>query len=339
MLRLAIIGVGWAGERQIQAVRELNQKVEVTCLMDTDSEFLQEKAKEYDISKTYTDYHAVLNDPEVDAVSICTPHTLHHDMTVAAAEAGKHILCEKPIALTLTDADHMIEVAAQNAVKLYIAENWSYTPIAQFLHEVVQSGRYIGGIVRVSGMFGFQARNFGYPGRRDWLTLPESGGTGTWMLHGIHTIAQIRYIFGEIKSIYALESRSPLTERTDIEATVSALMQMESDTAFSLMQSTEVKLQDDFWGYTIHGDRGSIRAHQGGCDVVCQETNWEHEFITYPPAELSDYALEIEAFADYVLEDKIGPTSGQSERNSLAVILAGYKSMLTGQVIQCNSVD
>lgn len=330
MIRLAIIGVGWAGERQIQAIQELNRKISVECLVDTDSDYLAQKAMEYNISKTYTDYQSVLRDPTIDAVSICTPHSLHCEMAVSAAAASKHILCEKPIALTLDDANQMISAAMSHDVKLYIAENWSYTPAARFLQQMVQSGDHIGHIVSISGYFGFQARNFGYPGRRDWLTQPEQGGTGTWMLHGIHTIAQIRYIFGEITSVYAQEGRSPLTERSDIEASVNLLMRLKTGAMFSLLQTSEVKLPKELWGYTIHGDSGSIRAYDNGYELYNQQTEWRPTYTPYPDSTLSDYALEIEAFADYVLEGRIGPTTGLSERNSLQVVLAGYRSMQTG---------
>lgn len=333
MLRLAIVGAGWAGERQLQAVRELGRKISVTCLVDRDADFLAEKAAQYGITKTYTDYEAVLQDPEIDAVSICTPHMLHCEMAVAAARAHKHILCEKPIALTLDDADRMIATAHEHKVRLYVAENWSYTPVAHFLRDALQSGRYTGNLVHVSGVFGFQAQNFGYPGRRDWLTLPERGGTGTWMLHGIHTIAQIRYIFGEITTIYAADSRAPLTRRTDIEASISALMRLQSGATFSLLQTSEVKITDQTWGYTIYGDSGTLHAGAESCTISGTENGDPHRVLAYPSPALSDYAQEMEAFADYVLDGHMGPTSGESERQSLAVILAGYRSMQSGKPV------
>lgn len=333
MLRMAIIGVGWAGERQIQAVRELNGPVSVTCLVDQDGDLLAAKAAEYGISTTYRDYAAALADPDIDAVSICTPHALHCEMTLDAARAGKHILCEKPLALNLHDADRMIEAARQNNVKLYVAENWSYTPLALFLREMVQTKRYTGSIIHVSGIFGFQAREFGYAGRRAWLTLPDQGGTGTWMLHGIHTIAQIRSIFGEINEVYALENRSPLTKRTDIEASVSVLMRLESGVMFSLLQTSEVRLDGDLWGYVIHGDSGSVRAGRERYEIISEATGWQCVLAPYPPVTYSDYALEIAAFADYVLANQPGPTTGESERQSLAVVLAVYQSMQTRQPV------
>ena len=77
MLRTAIIGVGWAGTRHVQAIRELGRKVSIECLVDSDPDFLAAKSKELNVAKTYVDYHDALADPDVDAVSICLPHALH----------------------------------------------------------------------------------------------------------------------------------------------------------------------------------------------------------------------------------------------------------------------
>ncbi len=333
MLRLAIIGIGWAGERQVQAIRELGRTVTIECVVDNDPVFLRQKADELGIEKTYTNYQDALNDPDVEAVSICTPHDFHCPMSLAAVAAGKHILCEKPLAMNVADATRMIEAAEQHGVKLYIAENWSYTPVAQFLRQVVETGEYVGEITAASIAYGFQAKNFGYPGRRDWLTLPEKGGTGTWMLQGIHAMAQMRYIFGEVETVYMKEYHASSFQRPDIEGTMSGLLTLQSGVNVSVLHTCEVELKNRLGGYMIYGDRGSVHAHHEGCDVYHAENGSRPEFVAYPHAELSEYALEIEAFADYVLAEVVGPTTGRSERKSLAIVQAGYESAQTGQPV------
>jgi predicted dehydrogenase len=335
MLRMAIVGAGWAGERQAQAVRELGRKLKVTCLVDSDADFLRAKAGELGIDKAYTDYRAALADPDIDAVSICTPHHLHCPMALEAAAAGKHILCEKPIALNVADATRMIDAAEANGVKLYIAENLCYTPMSRLLREVVDSGQHIGELITASMKFGFHARDFGYPGRRAWLTDPEQGGTGTWMLHGIHTMAQLRYILGEVATIYLREHRARSFQRANIEATMTGVVTLESGVNVTIVQSCEVRMSHNLGGYTLYGDEGSIRADTEGYEAFDETRNADEwpERRTYPAAALSDYAQEIDAFADWVLEDRPGPTSGRSERRSLAVVQAGYESMQTGQPV------
>ena len=335
MIRMAIIGVGWAGTRQIQAIRELGRKVDAVCIADNDAAFLASKAAELGISRTSMDYDAVLSDPNVDAVSICTPHALHCEMAIKAAKAGKHILCEKPLALTVEDGIRMIEAAEQNGVTLYVAENCTYQPIAVFLREIVQSGRYIGELTCAVVVNGFRAPTFGYEGRRAWLTIPRLGGTGTWMLHGVHSMAQLRYILGEVESIYMCEHHASSFQPKDIEGTMCGLLVMRSGICALIVQTSETRLPQNLGGYIIHGDQGSIRAWKDGCEIFSNELDPKDEplRINYPPQSLSDYALEIEAFVDHVAGVQHGPTDGRSELRSLAIVQAGYESAATGKPV------
>jgi len=141
MLKLAIVGCGWAGTRHLEAVRELGDKVEAAGLVDSDEAHLQKKAGEFGIQNVYANYAEALKDPEFDAIDICSPHRFHCEQAVAAAEAGKSVLVEKPMALTVAEATRMLEAAAANGVRLYVAESAVYAPLAAFLREVVQAGR------------------------------------------------------------------------------------------------------------------------------------------------------------------------------------------------------
>jgi len=267
MLRIAILGVGWAGARHVEAVRELGRKLTVHCLVDNDPHHLNTEAEQLGIPKTYTDFHDALADPDVDAVSICLPHNLHCPVAIAAAEAGKHVLCEKPIALTMADATRMIDAADAHGVKLYVAENVCYQPMTKFLREIVRSGKFVGELTFASLARGFQAQKYGYPGRRAWLSTPQLGGTGTWMLQGIHTMAQLRFIFGEVETVYMREHHASSFERTDLEGTMSGLLTLASGVNVSVVQTAETRLHGNLKGYRLHGDKGTIRASEQGCEV------------------------------------------------------------------------
>jgi predicted dehydrogenase len=330
MLRLAIVGVGWAGTRQVEAVRELGRKVTVTCLVDADADVLRATSAELGVPKAYRDLDAALADPDVDAVSICLPHALHAPAALAAARAGKHILCEKPLATTVEDATRMIDAAERAGVTLYVAENVPYQPISKTLRRIVASGEHIGELTAASLVAGFRAPSFGYPGRRAWLTRPELGGTGTWMLHGIHTMAGLRYVLGEVATVYVREHRARSFRPPDIEGTMSGLLTLESGVHVSIVQSSETRLPGNLGGYVLHGDRGSVRASAAGYEVFDDHAGDAPPVRPYPPDALSDYAQEIRAFADQVAGRADGPTTARSERRSLAIVQAGYESARTG---------
>lgn len=335
MLRIAILGVGWAGQHHVQAIRELGDKVTVDCLVDNDAAFLNEQARSLQVHKLYTDYRQALNDPQVDAVSICLPHDLHCAVAVEAAAAGKHILCEKPIAITVEQATQMIEAARRHGVKLYVAENAAYSAMADFLRQAVEQKQYIGNLTSVARFAGYRARPYAYPGRRAWLATKERAGGGTWMLHGIHTIAELRYILGEVEVVYVREHHAASFERTDVEGTMSGLLTLASGVAVFVVQTCETYLPDDVARYVIHGDEGTIRAWPDRCEVFSEESGSKDHptVLNYPEQRLSSYAREIEAFADYVAGVRVGPTTAESERRSLAVIQAGYESARTGKPV------
>jgi predicted dehydrogenase len=330
MLKIAVIGVGWAGTRHFEATQELGRKLVVDCFVDSDEDFLRAKATELEVRKTYTDYEDALADPDVQAVSICAPHDLHAPIAIAAAEAGKHILCEKPIALKVEDATRMIEAAEAHGVKLYVAENEAYTAQAKFLRSLVAKRERIGELICASLVRGFHAPDYGYPGRRAWLSMPERGGTGTWMLHGVHSMAYLRFVLGEVETVYMHQHRASSFQRHDVEGTMSGLLRMESGVSVSVVQTAETFL-GDWRGLVLYGDKGVARASEKGLEVLTSTREWLT--LDYPADTLSPYAQEMEAFADYVAGVAVGPTSGRSERRSLAIVQAGYESVASGQPV------
>jgi predicted dehydrogenase len=336
-LRIAILGVGWAGERHVRAIRELRAEgvrddVAVACLVDNDAAFLHQKSEELGVPKTYVDIRPALADPEVDAVSICLPHALHCPVAIEAAQAKKHVLVEKPMALTVDEATQMIVAAEAHGVKLYVAENVAYAVSAKMLREIVQTGRYIGNLTFASLTRGFRAQQYGYPGRRAWLSTPDLGGTGTWMLHGIHSMAELRFILGEVATVYMGEHKAQSFERRDLEGTMSGLLTLTNGVHVAVNQTAETHLVHDLRGYTLYGDAGVVRSGRDGITVFSKTLNPDETpvFFPYSQEPISPYAQEIAAFVDYVLDGTVGPTTAHSERRSLAIVQAGYESARTG---------
>lgn len=329
-LRTAIVGAGWAGVRQAEAARELDGQIEIACLVDPDAEHVRARAAELGVARTYPAIEDVLGDPAVDAVSICTPHRLHAPMAIAAARAGKHVLVEKPMATTVAEATAMLDAARAARVHLFVAENQVYEPMPQRLREIVHSGEHIGEVTFAALVAGYRAPDPRYPGRREWLTRPELGGTGTWMLQGIHTVAQLRYVLGEVATVYMRDHRAASFGRPDIEATMSGVVELESGTVVWLVQTTETDLGPLLRGFQIHGDRGSVIAHPEGYEVHRKDQGGGRASFAYPLQPFSSYALELRAFADTVCGRSPGPTTGESERRTLAVIEAGLESARNG---------
>ena len=106
VLPVALIGAGGIAQAHLRAISQL-QQIEAVAVMDTNPQSLQAIVTQYRL-RPYDNLEAVLNDPQVEAVHVCTPHYLHAEQVVTAAQAGKHVLVEKPMALSVADCDRMI---------------------------------------------------------------------------------------------------------------------------------------------------------------------------------------------------------------------------------------
>jgi len=365
-IRLAVVGAGWAGMRQVEAAAELNDTMdtaplEVTALVDIAGDFARKRAADAGIPTVYTDLADALADDAIDAVSICLPHHLHSISALAAAEAKKHVLVEKPMAMNVDEGRGMMEAAAANGVVLFVAENEVYHPMTQHLRELVSAGTYVGEVTFAAMTTGFRSPGIRYPGRRDWLTDPSRGGTGMWMLQGIHTAALVRHTLGEVKSVYMTEHKAASFERPELEGTMTGQFTLESGVGVWVAQTTETWLPGALNGWRIHGDEGSIIANADGFEVLSESLTHEtfgveldeemaakagqhgQQFpprpdirsitMEYPPLEMSDYALELKAFAETIRGTGGGPTTAVSELRTLAVVQAGYESAAGAGVV------
>jgi UDP-N-acetylglucosamine 3-dehydrogenase len=126
-IHVGIIGTGNIASLHIAGFRQ-HPNVEVVAVCDKIKKKAERKASQWGIKRIFTDYRELLNQSDIDAVAILTPHYLHAPMAIAAAEAGKHILVEKPIATAVDDADHMIQAANKAGVYLMVAENQVFHP-------------------------------------------------------------------------------------------------------------------------------------------------------------------------------------------------------------------
>ena len=127
VLSVGVIGAGGIARSHMNAIKA-NDNIQLVAVMDVDPDRAGAAAKDFGAS-TYTDLEPLLANPRVEAVHVCTPHSLHADQVVAAAAAGKHVLVEKPMALTLADCDRMIDACDQAGKILMVGQVMRYYPV------------------------------------------------------------------------------------------------------------------------------------------------------------------------------------------------------------------
>lgn len=199
-IRIGLIGTGYIGRchaiayAQAPTVFPLKAKLNLEFLAEVNPELAHKKAKEFGFSRSTGNWKEVINDPNVDVIDICTPNFLHKEIALAAIAQGKHIYCEKPLALTAQDAKEMFEAAKKAGVKTLVGFNYIKNPATQLAKEIIQRGE-IGDIVHFYG-----THNEDYladPNTPiDWHCYQSTAGLGTLGDLAAHIINMAHYLVG-----------------------------------------------------------------------------------------------------------------------------------------------
>ena len=204
-LRAALVGVGRIADMHYLGY-SATPMAELAAICDVDPDLLSRRAAEWGVEKTYTDFDDLLNDPDVDAVDIITPHYLHAPMTIAALEAGKHVTVQKPMALTIAEADAMIEAAERTGKLLRVIDNYRFHPPFVRAKQVIESGD-IGEpmSVRIKTASGTAPDGWEIPqSSHVWRSDPTLSGDGSVLFdHGHHVWTIARYLLGDIERVFA----------------------------------------------------------------------------------------------------------------------------------------
>ena len=153
-VRWGLVSTANINRRVIPAIRE-SQRSELIAVASRDLQQARSYAQKWEIPQAFGSYQAMLNSDQVDAVYISLPNHLHAEWSIKAMQAGKHVLCEKPFAITLEEVDRMIAASQATGCKLAEAFMYLHHPQMQMVHDWVQSGR-LGDILLVRGVFNFQ---------------------------------------------------------------------------------------------------------------------------------------------------------------------------------------
>ena len=196
-LRWGLIGCGDIAQKRVAPALRDAPGSSLLAVARARFELARDFAREFGASKTYTDWRDLVADPDIDAVYIATPVDLHAEQSITAAEAGKHVLCEKPMALTAADCDRMIAAGRNSGVKLGIAYYRRFHPVIERVRALIRDGE-IGQVVLVQ-MNAFSRFN-PQPGEpRYWLLEKERAGGGPMMDFGCHRIEVFVNLFGPVE--------------------------------------------------------------------------------------------------------------------------------------------
>lgn len=332
MLNVAVIGTGYIG--LLHAAAAFNsEKLNLVAVAERNEAAGRRAAEEYNC-KWYADTEEMLQKEDIDIVDICLPTFLHEEYALLAARYKKHILCEKPVALSVESFDRMRDAARSAGVKMMVAQ------VVRFWEEYVDiKNRYDAGEFGKVKM-AYAARLAQHPTWTAWMRNPEMSGGGLYDLH-THDIDYLRHIFGPAESVYAVGYKnefgcwnhvvSSITFKNGVKAVAEGAYEMTENYPFKM--NFRITGDDKTVEYDMRAGL-NIKDGNGKRDELICETGKEAVVIAkvdYP----DPYMAEVEYFADCVLND-VEPEMVPLEqsREVLLMLAAINKSLETGEVVK-----
>ncbi len=259
-LKVAIVGCGGVAQQHIASIDKIKD-VKLVAVCDMNEDLASRVARKSNISRYFTDFNKMLLGEEVDVVDICTPPQTHATLAIQAMEAGHHVLVEKPMALNLSDADRMVEIAKMNAVKLCVVHNELFLPIVMKAKSMVAKG-FIGDLVGISITDSMPRDHDKILNRTNWIQKLPGGIFGEMLPHPLYlAVAFLGMLepitvysrkLGKYEWVVADELRIILKGKKGL-ATITQSVNWSKDVMVLDIFGTKASLHVDIWGEVMTG--------------------------------------------------------------------------------------
>ncbi|MWC30334.1 Gfo/Idh/MocA family protein [Paenibacillus sp. MMS18-CY102] len=349
-IRFGVIGAGAIGAIHMETLNKLADVAELKAVTDTYLPLAEQRATEYNIPVTHASPEALLADPELDAVVIAVPNQFHAPLTIAALEAGKHVILEKPMAIDSAKAKEIVDVQERTGKTLIIAQQMRFSGLARAVKAVIDEGK-LGRIYNVKSGW---IRKKGIPGWGSWFTRKELAGGGPLIDIGVHMIDLALHfmggprpvsVFGTTYAEFGPHKRgtgnwgTPNWEGTyDVEDLATALIKLDNGATLALDVSWAAHAADMSDEPFIH-----LMGSEGGISYVGNTakfiTHVDNEVVTTEIAPLDD-SNERELLARHFIQsiqDGTTPISSAiSGYTNNRILDAIYESSETGNQVKLN---
>lgn len=321
-VRWGIIGASGIAHRRTMPAINMAENSKLHALMVRDLERAKKLAQEHGAPCYYDSVDGILSNPEVDAVHVATPVYLHCDHVVRAAEHGKHVLCEKPMAMNVDECKRMIDACNRNGVQLEICFLFRFYSCCREIRQLIADGE-LGEIIEARAAF-----LKWYPIEEGlWRRDPARAGGGVLMDIGSHSIDLLTYLLGDVSKVAAFVNSR--TTKWETEETATVLMQMKSgihavvNTSFVVPRS-ESTLE-------IYGTKGSVlvAGDQGWRVRIHLNDSIREEFKPYG----SLYTIQVEHFSRCIDGEEVPIAPGIAGLKNIQIISAAYESARTGSIV------
>ena len=306
---------------------------EIGLICDCDEKALKFAGEKYDIpeEKRTLDYHDIINNKEINAVSIGIPDQLHKQVAIEMLEAGKHVLCEKPLALTKEDVAEIVQAAKKSNRVFMVGQICRFTPSFVKTKELIESGA-LGELYFVESEYAHDYMNI-VSNKQNWRSDDKRHGV---IGGGCHAVDLLRWLAGDPEEVFAYGTHKLLPTVTYDDSTI-AIMKFPGDVAGKVYVSTGCK-RDYTMRTVIYGTKGT---------VICDNTSptmqvftVDEEGVAHDPeiVELEvnnhNFVKEFEVFADCIVNGTPCPTPAEEGAKTVAACIAIVESATTGKIVK-----
>jgi predicted dehydrogenase len=322
----ALVGLGSLSTNQIAPALLKTQHAKLVAVVTGTPEKGGKWREQYRLAEdkvySYENFDKIINDPSIDVVYIVLPNSMHHEFTLRAAKAGKHVFCEKPMANSAKDCREMIAACEAANRQLGIGYRCQFEPhhreAIRFAREQV-----FGPLQHVDAGFGFAV---GDP--KQWRLRKNLAGGGALMDVGVYALQACRYLAGEEPlEVVALETKTDPVKFAEVDETIAWTMKFPSGLTANCLTTYHFSGREDFTAYGTKGRFGMKPCY--GYKGLAGWTSNPQIPLAFPQTD--HFAAEIDAFSQAILQGKPFEPSGEEGLRDLRVIEAIYRSVASGK--------
>ncbi len=321
-IRWGVIGAGNVFEYKSGPALYKTPNSELVAVMRTNPAIAEETARRHNAKRWYTDATSLVNDPDVNAVYIASPHYLHPEHVALAARAKKIVLCEKPVGVNTAQARQAVEVCRANSVPLTVAYYRRFWSIVRAMQRFLREGA-IGQVVTARAQL---SDLFTGDGERGWLTSMAKSGGDALANSGAHWIDLIRFLLGEVSDVMAYASSKFSGWETDDTTIVQMRMLNGALVSFTTTRRTPTITNE----LDILGTAGRLYASPlSEGHLILHRSGHEPEILNYPRAGVMHAEL-IAELVPHLLRGEPTPLPGEEAVAAWKVMEAAYRSSAEG---------
>lgn len=337
MLRIGLIGCGYIAKKHVKTLAQFDEMslIAVSDIQRKKMENIigdyQQQKKDIPIS-SYENYKYLLADPRVDAVIISTISSLHAEMTIEALKSNKHVIVEKPLALSLKDTNKIINLAKKRNRKVLVCHQLRYRPLIQKIYELIQKGYF--GKLYFGAVTLMLNRSSEYYETADWKGTWTNDG-GMLINQGIHLVDLLLWMFGDVNSVYG-EISAKLNDKETEDIAV-GMINFKSGSKGLINANTITTPENLGYYLSVFGEKGSIQIAGKGFDqlkhcYIEDHPKFEKELVSLAKKLDEHYFMYQNFYQSVVGKEKILMSAVEAKK-SLQGIFSLYQSSMESKQI------